>query len=41
MWEQVRNLLGIGSDTGNIGPLATALRTIIIYGTSREQALSE
>lgn len=31
MWEQVRSLLGIGSDTGDIGPLATALRTIIVY----------
>lgn len=29
MWEQVRSLLGIGSDTGDIGPLA--LRTIIVY----------
>jgi uncharacterized membrane protein YcaP (DUF421 family) len=31
MWEQVRSLLGIESDTGNIGPLGTALRAIIIY----------
>jgi uncharacterized membrane protein YcaP (DUF421 family) len=32
MWEQLKSLLGLGSDTGDIGPLATALRTILIYG---------
>jgi uncharacterized membrane protein YcaP (DUF421 family) len=32
MFEQVRSLLALGSDTGDVGPLATALRTIIIYG---------
>jgi uncharacterized membrane protein YcaP (DUF421 family) len=32
MWDEVRSLLGIGNDTGSIGPLATAVRTIVIYG---------
>lgn len=32
LWEQVRDLLGLGSDTENIGAVATALRAIVIYG---------
>jgi hypothetical protein len=32
LWDQVRGLLGLGSDTGDIGAIGTALRTIIIYG---------
>jgi len=32
LWEQVRGLLGLGSDTGDIGAVGTALRTIIVYG---------
>jgi len=32
LWEQVRSLLGLESDTGDIGAIGTALRTIIIYG---------
>jgi uncharacterized membrane protein YcaP (DUF421 family) len=31
IWEQVRNVLELGGDTTEIGPLATALRAIIIY----------
>ena len=32
LWEQVRGLFGLGSDTGNIGVIETVLRTIIVYG---------
>jgi uncharacterized membrane protein YcaP (DUF421 family) len=32
VWEHVRGLLGLGSDTGDIGAIGTALRTILIYG---------
>ena len=32
LWEQVRGLLGLGSDTGDIGAAGTALRAVIVYG---------
>lgn len=31
LWEQVEVLLGVGSDTGDIGAIGTVLRTIIVY----------
>lgn len=32
LWEQVRTLLGLGHDIGNVGAGQMALRTIVIYG---------
>ena len=31
IWDQIRELLGIGSNSSDIGAIATALRTILIY----------
>ncbi len=32
LWEHFRGLLGLGSNSGDIGAVGTALRTIIVYG---------